>query len=217
MTTVYIGTEKNQRIPTIVARHSLLRRASIPVSVEFLADIAIPFRTVTGFSFYRFLIPERMKYRGTAIYADCDILWLSDVRDLLNACADSPVNAVPNGKEHWHTSLMVMECSRLTHWLGSAWLPRCVADMEFYKSLLRASITGEVFKDFSSLSPNWNSMDAFDADTKLPRDLLIGAPPCNELDDRTLARCQLVAGARRCDDRRGSCHPERLPRSAASC
>jgi len=43
----------------------------------------------TQFSHTRFLIPELMKYNGTALFMDCDMIFLSDIKKLFNSMDQS--------------------------------------------------------------------------------------------------------------------------------
>lgn len=95
---IYIGWDKREPIAYDVAKSSLERNASVPVSVEpiKLEDLVkrgLYTRTVdplasTEFTYSRFLTPALADYKGWALFCDCDFLWLGDVAGLLNYTRD---------------------------------------------------------------------------------------------------------------------------------
>jgi lipopolysaccharide biosynthesis glycosyltransferase len=90
---VFIGWDEREDIAYQVARQSLLRHASVPVSVlpikrkEMIAA-GLYWRgedalASTEFTYTRFLTPLLADYSGWALFCDCDILFLGDVAELL--------------------------------------------------------------------------------------------------------------------------------------
>ncbi|HEV3410666.1 MAG TPA: hypothetical protein VG095_10255 [Chthoniobacterales bacterium] len=89
---VYIGWDRREPQAYEVARHSLLRRARIPVEVhpiklDNLRTEGLYWRdhdplAATDFTYSRFLTPHLAGYRGWALFCDCDFLWLSDIAEL---------------------------------------------------------------------------------------------------------------------------------------
>lgn len=62
--------------------HSVLSRASKPVSIVPMASMGLPAGSNT-FTLSRFLVPFMMGFQGHAIFADaCDMLMLGDIADL---------------------------------------------------------------------------------------------------------------------------------------
>jgi hypothetical protein len=95
---VYIGWDSREDIAYRVARHSLLRHASIPVEVTALRQDELraqglytraedPLAT-TEFTYTRFLVPHLAGYAGWALFVDCDFLFFGDVAELLAHCDD---------------------------------------------------------------------------------------------------------------------------------
>jgi hypothetical protein len=90
---VFIGWDSREEVAYDVARFSLLRRASIPVSVapikmDDLRAEGLFWRdqdplASTQFTYTRFLTPHLAGYKGWALFCDCDFLWLGDVAGLL--------------------------------------------------------------------------------------------------------------------------------------
>lgn len=89
---VYIGWDSREDIAYQVARHSLLKYASIPVDVipiklPDLVDQGLYTREIdplasTEFTYSRFLTPHMAGFEGWALFVDCDFLFFGDVAEL---------------------------------------------------------------------------------------------------------------------------------------
>ena len=89
---IYIGWDRREPEAYEVAKFSLERRASVPVSVvpiklDELRARGLYRRDVdplasTEFTYSRFLTPALAGYQGWALFCDCDFLWLGDVAGL---------------------------------------------------------------------------------------------------------------------------------------
>jgi hypothetical protein len=93
---VFVGFDSREPLALHVLSHSILRRASRPVSITPLAlNQLAPWlyrrqRTAkesTEFSFSRFLTPYLSGYQGTSIFMDSDMLALVDLWEIL-PCVD---------------------------------------------------------------------------------------------------------------------------------
>ena len=84
MIRIFIGLDPRQPVAYHVLCHSILRRASQPVSITPLMLHSLPIeRTgLTEFTFTRFLVPWLCDYRGVGIFMDSDMLVLGDVAGL---------------------------------------------------------------------------------------------------------------------------------------
>lgn len=88
MVRVFIGFDSNEPVAYHVLAHSILRHASVPVSVTPLKLSQLPMKRErdpkqsTEFSFSRFLVPWLCRWEGRAIFMDCDMLCLSDLAEL---------------------------------------------------------------------------------------------------------------------------------------
>lgn len=90
MFNVYIGFDPNETVAYHVLAHSILRRASIPVSIAPLmrSQLKGTYRRERGptesteFSLTRFLVPALSGFRGWSLFMDCDMLCLADVAEL---------------------------------------------------------------------------------------------------------------------------------------
>lgn len=87
---VFLGYDPREAVAFHVACHSLHRHASVPVSVAplMLSQLEGIFqrprdpRQSTDFAFSRFLVPYLCGYQGWALFADCDVLFCTDLARL---------------------------------------------------------------------------------------------------------------------------------------
>jgi len=90
---VHVGWDSREDIAYQVCRHSLQRRAGIPVNVmpirqQALRDAGLYTRDAdplasTEFTYTRFFVPYLQGYKGWALFCDCDFLWLGDIARLV--------------------------------------------------------------------------------------------------------------------------------------
>ncbi len=90
---VFIGWDSREEIAYEVAKHSLLKHASIdvevhPIKLHELVEQKLYTREVdplasTEFTYSRFLTPHLAGYEGWALFVDCDFLFFGDVAELL--------------------------------------------------------------------------------------------------------------------------------------
>ena len=95
---VFVGWDSREDIAYQVCRHSLLKRASIPVTVapirqHELREQGLYTRDLdplaaTEFTYTRFFVPHLQNHRGWALFCDCDFLWLADIKDLVDLIDD---------------------------------------------------------------------------------------------------------------------------------
>jgi len=102
MLNVYIGYDPNESIAFYTLAHSILRRASIPVSIAPLMRSQLkgvyarargPTES-TEFSLTRFLVPYLSGYSGWSLFMDCDMLCLADIAELSAQIERQPDKAV---------------------------------------------------------------------------------------------------------------------------
>jgi hypothetical protein len=88
---IFIGFDSREPVAYHVAAHSILRRASIPVSIAPLAITQLrglytrqrgPTES-TEFSLTRFLVPYLCDFKGIAIFMDCDMVLKVDIADVM--------------------------------------------------------------------------------------------------------------------------------------
>jgi lipopolysaccharide biosynthesis glycosyltransferase len=90
---VFIGYDSIEPIAFHVLSHSILRRASVPVSITPLVQSSLldnGFYTrargpteSTEFSLTRFLVPYLSDYQDWSVFMDCDMLCVADLREML--------------------------------------------------------------------------------------------------------------------------------------
>ena len=85
---LFLGFDPNETVAYHVLAHSIMRHASVPVSITPLKLSQLPMtrkrdpKQSTEFSFSRFLVPWLCDYEGTAIFMDCDILCRTDIAQM---------------------------------------------------------------------------------------------------------------------------------------
>ena len=85
---VFIGYDSQEAVTYHVLAHSIMRHASVPVSITpiFLSQTPLKrprdAKQSTEFAFSRFLVPWLCDFKGRAIFMDCDMLCLADVAEL---------------------------------------------------------------------------------------------------------------------------------------
>ena len=94
----YIGYDKREDIAYQICKSSIVTQSTVNVNVspliqEPLRHAGIYIRgpdpkSSTDFTFTRFLVPYLNNYNGWAVFADCDFLFLSDVRKLMEYVDD---------------------------------------------------------------------------------------------------------------------------------
>lgn len=92
---IYIGYDLTESVAYHVLSHSIMTRASAPVSITPLCLSSLPelmrprdFMQSSAFSFSRWLVPFLNCYKGWAIYMDCDMLCLGDIMKLWKLSVD---------------------------------------------------------------------------------------------------------------------------------
>lgn len=113
MIRIFLGYDTREVVAYHVLSHSILSRASVPVSIAplMLSQLQHALRRErhplqsTDFSFSRFLVPWLCNFEGHAIFMDCDMLVLDDVAALW-ALADPSfaVQVVQHDHEPAHSS-----------------------------------------------------------------------------------------------------------------
>ncbi|KAM6555502.1 hypothetical protein CsatB_002521 [Cannabis sativa] len=95
---IFVGYDPREDIAYQVCRHSILKHSSIPLQIipivqSQLRDKSLYWRQrnqleSTEFSFTRFLTPYLADYQGWAMFVDCDFLYLSDIKQLVDLLDD---------------------------------------------------------------------------------------------------------------------------------
>jgi hypothetical protein len=99
---IFIGYDPVESVAFYTLAHSILRRASIPVSIAPVARKHLqgvytrergPTES-TDFSLTRFLVPWLSGFEGWSVYMDCDMLCRADVAELAGALESQADKAV---------------------------------------------------------------------------------------------------------------------------
>jgi hypothetical protein len=191
--TVFIHTNRKQRLGALVAAYSLKTRSATPdaFDVRIIWAEDYPFikerdgqaylregrqvlwieDDLQSFPPLRFDPPRLMGYQGRAVVMDPDVFAVGDIAELLRR--DMRGHAVlakrmpPDGRKpgHWATSVMLLDCAKLTHWDVERDFGRLFAGERDYNDWmwLLAEPEGTV----GELEEQWNHFDTLDATTKL--------------------------------------------------
>jgi hypothetical protein len=189
---VFIHTNAKQLVGARVAEYALRRNSKSPdaFDVRFLEVESEPFlaahegrrylrdgawRTWTtddlqSFTPLRFLPPERMGYQGRALVMDPDIFAVGDVHELLTR--DMGGKAVLarrrsgwKKKTCWASSVMLLDCARLTHWRGEADFESLFEGKRDYADWICLRCEDEA--TLGLLEDEWNDFDKLTPRTKM--------------------------------------------------
>lgn len=167
---VYIGTEPAQWLPTEVLKFSARRRTKSEIEFYDLKNIPLKLnlKMYTGFSFYRYSIPEACNFEGRALYLDADIVVLADLQELVDKDMHGKgALARPRPPIAWYTSVMLLDCPKLKHWKIHDWVTMINADIASYQGTMFGDPTGLNYRDFGPLEEYWNHLDQWDETTKM--------------------------------------------------
>lgn len=95
---MFVGYDSREDLAYRVCQHSIYKRSSIPVEVIPIKQTEVRESGLywrerekvesTEFSFTRFLTPYLANYQGWAVFVDCDVLYLGDVKELADLVDD---------------------------------------------------------------------------------------------------------------------------------
>jgi lipopolysaccharide biosynthesis glycosyltransferase len=180
---IFIGWDSREAEAADVLAYSLRKHASIPLDIRYLKRADLDFKRAhdplqsTEFTYTRFLVPHLCGYRGKAVFMDCDMLCLGDIKELddldMSAHAlrvvkhdhrpkarfkmDGCVQTV-YPRKNW-SSLMLMNCERLHLW------SKATVESESGAFLHRfQAIADDLIGD---IPDTWNTLDWMDERTRL--------------------------------------------------
>ncbi len=191
--TVFIHSNRKQRLGALVSAHSLRTRSVAPdaFDVRILWAEDYPFiaardgqpylregRKVVwveddlqSFPPLRFDVPRVMGYAGRAIVMDPDVFAVGDVRELLQrdmggrAVMAKRMPAAGRKPLHWASSVMLLDCAKLGHWRCEEDFGRLFAFERDYNDWMWLLL--EPAGTVGELEETWNHFDTLDATTKL--------------------------------------------------
>jgi Glycosyl transferase family 8 len=179
---IFIGWDSREAECADVLAYSLRKHATVPLHINYLKIKDLDFkRTVdplqsTEFTYTRFLVPSLCGYKGKAIFMDCDMLCLSDIRELDELdMADYALRVVKHDhrptekfkmdgkvqtvypRKNW-SSLMIMNCEKLRLWTKETVETATGGYLHRFQDIPDEAI-GDI--------PNtWNVLDRMDENTK---------------------------------------------------
>lgn len=169
---VFVGTEPKQWLASEVLRYSIASRTKAQLDFQELKHLPIQLDLpmYTGFSIYRYSIPELCGYKGKAIYLDADVVVVSDLLDLWDlsggAALARPIHpGEPQAGRY--TSVMLLDCEKLTHWKLDEWIRQINHDHSLYGKTMQALPDGLGTADFADLPAVYNDLDHFGEATKI--------------------------------------------------
>lgn len=167
---IFIGTEPMQWLATEVLKRSIRTRTKAEVHFENLIglDLGLKCKMYTGFSFFRFTIPEKCNYAGRAIYLDADMVVLGDIKELFEMEMNGyNALAVTKDKIRWYTSVMLLDNEKLKHWKIAEWVALINTGLTSYQGTMCGESSGMNAGDFGPLPFYWNHFDYYDETTRL--------------------------------------------------
>lgn len=116
MLRVFIGSDPRQPIARNVLADSIIRHASVPVSITALSLKTLPIkrRGLTEFTFSRFLVPWLCGFEGQALFLDADMVVTGDIAELFKRsdypyCERDVYVSKDQARFEW-TSAMLFNC-----------------------------------------------------------------------------------------------------------
>lgn len=111
---IFIGFDHRQAVAYEVLHHSIITRASRPVSIAPLKLDTLPIDRVglTPFTYSRFLVPWLCEFRGRALFMDADMLVLADICELFDMFdSRHAVQVVKLAERFEWGSMMLFNCA----------------------------------------------------------------------------------------------------------
>ncbi|KAA3627168.1 MAG: hypothetical protein DWQ08_07920 [Proteobacteria bacterium] len=190
----FVHTDRRQRLPALVAAYSLKTRGggddNFDVRILTVEGSVLDGRNdgrkateTTGgvwdhthpkvFSFLRRSVPERMNYRGRAVLIDPDIvaidslcpLFESDMQGAAVMARYVEAGYLGVGAPYRATSVMLMDCAKLTYWSMACELEEYFAGRLGFRELIQLQL--EPPGAIGSLEKKWNDLDELSPETRL--------------------------------------------------
>src|SRR3989344_492521 len=161
MNTVFIQADEQQLLGAKVAKFAieknLVDKNSVDIRILNVTKMSL-FRNLVGksylrdgklliytlddlqaFTISRIMPPELMGFKGKAVVIDPDIFFMADINELFSIDMKGKAIACTyyHEKGMWESSLMLLDCARLTHWKADEILEK-FADKELdYLDIVR--------------------------------------------------------------------------------
>lgn len=180
---IFIGWDSHEAECADVLAYSLREHSSVPLDIRYLKLPELDFHRTrdplqsTEFTYSRFLVPYLCGYQGKAVFLDCDMLCLGDIKELddldmrpyalrvvkhdyrptATTKMDGQVQTV-YPRKNW-SSLMLINCARLQLWTKEVVETQSGAYLHRFQDI-DDELIGEIPK-------TWNTLDWMDEHTKL--------------------------------------------------
>jgi len=191
--TVFIQTNHKQIVGALVAEYSLKRNSANPegFDVRIMHTKDFPFlweregqpylrdgvtrqwhmEDLQSFTPTRFLPPQLMGYEGRAVAIDPDVFAVGDVWELLSrdmkgaAIMARPRSGYKEKKGVMATSVMLLDCAKLTHWKVEEQFAAMFAMQRDYAKWI--GLLYEAPESIGVLENEWNDLDKLTPATKM--------------------------------------------------
>lgn|SRR3990167_8078698 len=171
---VCIGTEDKTEIPCKVLQHSIVSRTKSEVEFflsnnkSWYSQQERPYKLGTGFSLYRWLIPELLSYEGYAIYLDADQLVFADILELWQSDQLYPNKETAvwctHQKLRFETSVMFIDCTKAKTQFPKQNIILSSLEKDTTREYYRRLMTGLELKTKPQMIPNfWNHLNMYEA------------------------------------------------------
>ena len=115
MLRIFIGYDPRQPVSYNVLQDSIVANSSQPVAITPLVLKTLPItrKSLTEFTFSRFLVPYLCNYEGWGLFLDADIVLRGDIAELFNFANDQYAVMVSKNvhKFEW-ASVMLFNCAK---------------------------------------------------------------------------------------------------------
>jgi hypothetical protein len=116
-----------------------------------------------SFTLARFMPPEILNYKGRCIAIDPDVFSVQDIYPLFELDLQGRSIACRRYNKDWASSVMLLDCSKLTHWrIDDILLKLRMREID-YQILMTLAYEESILE----LDAAWNSFDHLDENTKL--------------------------------------------------
>ena len=180
---IFIQSNRKQIIGAKLAKYALearggAKRLGIPVTIIEVENIPAfegkPYRKgyapfslsgdLQSFTMTRFMPPELMNFEGRALVIDPDIFALSDISQLIDIDLGDGGIAACRKKDAWDTSVMVLDCAKLTHWKIADMLSDIAHGVRTYEDIAQLRKEKTSIMEIPRI---WNSLDDLKPETKM--------------------------------------------------
>ena len=180
---VFIGFDSREAECSDILAYSLRVHSSIPLDIRYLKLAELDFTRKmdslqsTEFTYSRFLVPSLCGYQGKAVFMDCDMLCLGDIKELDDLdMAGLALRVVKHDyrptatvkmdgkaqtvypRKNW-SSLMLMNCSKLGLWTREVVETQSGAYLHRFQDIPDEQI--------GDIPDTWNTLDWMDERTRL--------------------------------------------------